>query len=155
MVKSNQQTFDVACNCCGFTAVLAVQPCENDANTLDVLPVLQFHTDNQTTAVSGCRTFVSRSDIKRLVEYIHRTLATTTCSGGDAFVPLELGFEVTFEDFNIDSSAPDESEVTMSVWINVGYREGVGRSYAGARGIVSSSELTRFSLELQKIAERS
>ncbi|MDB5341897.1 MAG: hypothetical protein JWP89_274 [Schlesneria sp.] len=81
-------------------------------------------------------------------------VATSTCSGVDVFVPLELGFELAFEDFDIVSSAPDESELTMSIWINVGYTEGVGRSYAGARGIVSSRELTKFSLELQRIVER-
>ena len=41
----------------------------------------------------------------------------------------------------------------MSIWIQCGYMEGVGRTYAGAKGIVTPKELARFSGALLRLLE--
>jgi hypothetical protein len=153
MLDSNQPTFDMSCNCSGFSICFEIQSCRNDTSFFDLRPSLQFHSNDLVTTVSGSRAFISRADIQRLVDFINRIIDVSTSSVADTFVPLELGFELTIEDFDVDSSAPDQSEGTMSIWIQCGYAEGVGRTYAGAKGIVTGKELASLAGALKRLLE--
>lgn len=152
MVNSNQELSTISCICEGFSVFLSFCT-SSDTNWFDYFSEIQFDGEDEINRLRSRKTFIEVVDISRLAVYLNQILATGACDTNRPFVPLELGLEIGFFDFEADSAYPENGEGTMWIWINHRYNEGSGRSYMGARGAVTGKELMRFSQQLQNLAK--
>ena len=97
-------------------------------------------------------TFVSMSDLQRLLAYFEQHIAhlqQDPNSESDIFVPLELGFQVQALSGEVRSQR--DGEFSLRFMVNIGKSKDEDRVYAGGESVVTLEHIKNFTSSIHDV----
>jgi hypothetical protein len=135
-----------------YRVVFHFKNAATDGNYLDTLIELSLHPELGTLSVKSVPTFLSVSDLRRLIAYLEEHIAGLEEDAGKesgTFVPLELGFQAQALAGEVESES--EGEFSLLFLVNVGQREDCSPAYVGAESVVNVAKIKDFTSALDEV----
>lgn len=131
----------IECKGEGFTFQLVIISHVKESEIVDAIMNLIPVSVVKCSQITSVPFYLRKMDVQVLSNYFAKKFQEPYLEPNYAYVPLELGFELQFEDC-------DDETATMSLFINMGTRENDRILYCGMRGKFEVQDLRDFTKNL-------